>query len=98
MYRQDKVPEDLLSNRHGKISKVKGKSLLKITIPSETDDDTSTFPKTVFEIPKEKKKKNQSLTGTAKDASNFQENYIWERTVIFGSWEKWSCDSSKKKP
>lgn len=34
----------------GKISKVKGRSLLRIEIPSDTDDDTSKFPNVVFEI------------------------------------------------
>lgn len=66
------------ANRHCEISKVKGRSLLKIKFPSEKDDDTSKFPKTVFEISQKNPTTpyNQSFTRTTQDAPKFQENYI----------------------
>lgn len=44
------MAENLLANRHGEDSKMKGRTLLKFKIPAETDSDASNFPKTVFEV------------------------------------------------
>lgn len=49
-----------------KPQKMKGRSLLKIKIPAETDNDASKFPRTVFQIAPKKKKKNLSSSGLHK--------------------------------
>lgn len=59
-----------------KPQKMKGRSLLKIKIPAETDNDASKFPRTVFQIAQKKKKKKSVLIRTAQDAPNLQEKYI----------------------
>lgn len=59
------MTENLLANRHGKVSKIKYRRLLKIKIFAETDNDASKFPKTVLEI-LQKNSKTQPFSRTAK--------------------------------